>query len=199
MFRVVIIVVVIASFITLIGKYLGPNDLAGCGDSPSKELNCKEVDAIIAVSGGDTKARTEEAVSLFKRGWASQLVLSGAAKDKTGQSNADAMRDIAVALGVPYGQILVDEQSETTKQNANEIAEILKKDGVSSVILVTSAYHQRRASLELANALPGVQIRNHPTPTDNQWSNWWWLTPSGWFLAIGELVRIVMFYLGISR
>lgn len=197
-----VIAIVAAFAVVIIGLsiYLGPNDLAGCGASPSVSGSCQKADAIVAISGGDTTARTNEAIKLYKNGWADKLIFSGAAKDKTGPSNAEAMRREARNAGVPDGDILTEELGETTKQNAENTQAILERNSISSVILVTSAYHQRRASLEFGSRANGsVTIRNHPVSMDNQWSVWWWLTPTGWYLAVGEFVKIIAFYIGGTR
>lgn len=187
----------------LIGIYLSPDDLRGCTSTPAgpeAEGSCKPADAIIAVSGGDTRARTEEAVKLYRNGWAPVLVFSGAAADKTGPSNAQAMRGHALELGVPDSAILVEEASETTHQNAKLSRGVLADNRFGRVILVTSGYHQRRASIEFRKAAGSeLTIINHPVAQDSQWSRWWWVTPSGWWLAISEIVKIVLVYVGVSR
>ncbi len=198
-----IIIIVLLAFIVVVlglGTYLAPNDLASCQTHPSDTKPCQPADAIVAVSGGDTPARTREAVQLYKNGWAPKLIFSGAAKDKTGPSNAETMRRDARAAGVPDTDITTEEYSENTKENAEKVQDIFSRENISSVILVTSAYHQRRASLEFTAQLgDSVTIRNHPVASDNQWSTWWWVTPTGWFLALGELIRIGVFFVGGGR
>lgn len=194
----------VAFFAVIIGLslYLAPDDLLTCDQKPSLiyEKPCQPADAIVAVSGGDTAARTEEAITLYQNGWASKLVFSGAAQDKTGPSNAEAMRRLAIAAGVPSEDIIAEEYSTTTKENAENTQAILRNNDISSVILVTSAYHQRRANLEFEKRANGeVDIRNHPAGSDNQWSRWWWLSPRGWALAASEFFKIAIFYLGGTR
>ena len=192
--------IVLAIVVIIIGLsiYLSPDDLAKCQTQPSSEKHCQAADAIVAISGGDTQARTEEAVTLYQNGWAPLLIFSGAAQDKTGPSNAEAMRQYAVAHGVPAGAIVIEEYGETTKQNAENTQSIFDQRGISSVILVTSGYHQRRAGLEF-NARTNVTVRNHPVSRDSQWSPIWWLTPTGWYLAVSEFVKIIAFFIGGSR
>lgn len=195
-----IVVLAVAITITVLGMYLAPNDLAGCGQGPTSEGRCKKADAIVAVSGGDTPARTKEAVRLYEQGWASSLIFSGAAQDKSGPSNAAVMRRDAISAGVPASAITIEEQGETTKQNADKTQQLLEEKDIKTVILVTSAYHQRRAGLEFSERSDGkVAIVNHPVANDKQWSSWWWLTPGGWYLAIGEFIKIIMFYIGVTR
>ena len=183
--------------VTGIGAYLGPDGLSHCGDYPSSKQDCQADDAIVAISGGDTSARTDQAIQMYKNGWAPLMVFSGAAADKDGPSNAKTMERRAIAAGVPSDKILIDETSETTKQNATNAVNIFDQNHILSVILVTSAYHQRRAGLEFGkDAGSAIKIVNHPVPTDDQWSKWWWLTPTGWYLAVSELFKIAAFYAG---
>lgn len=172
--------------------YLGPDDIAGC-DVPTSSGRCQKVDAIIAVSGGDTAARADEAIRLYKSGWSELLIFSGAALDKSGPSNAKVMRTRAVEQGIPENSIVIDETSATTAENAANTAALAKDLQLRRVMLVTSAYHQRRASIQFNKAFgPDVVIVNHPVANDNQWSNWWWMTPYGWWLGIGEVMEILV-------
>ena len=145
------------------------------------------------MSGGDTMARADEAITLYQNGWANVLIFSGAALDKSGPSNASAMRAHALSKGVPTDAILVEEASETTAENATNTATLTSGRELNRLILVTSAYHQRRTSLEFQRAFgPSVTIVNRPVTNDKQWSSWWWLTPYGWWLGISEVIKILV-------
>ncbi len=193
-------IIALAVIIVGLSIYLGPNDLVSCGQVPNGVKPCQTADAIVAVSGGDTVARTQEAIQLYQDGWAPKLIFSGAAQDKTGPSNAEAMRREAYKHGVPSNDIITEELSATTKQNAENTQSILENNDIASVILVTSAYHQRRAGLEFKKrAADMVIVRNHPVASDNQWSLWWWITPTGWSLAVSEFVKVIAYYMGGTR
>lgn len=175
----------------LIPGFLGPDDLAGCGVTPSSG-NCAQADVIIAVSGGDTVSRAAEAINLYKNGWAPKIIFSGAAEDKSGPSNAAMMEAQALKEGVPQSVVLKEGASNNTEQNATNSDTLIESLHANRVILVTSVYHQRRAYMEFHAKLgPGIQVVNHPAPLDNSWSKFWWLTPNGWFLALGEIARII--------
>lgn len=197
--RIVLFLLFFIISIVLVTKYLSPDDIAKCTAGPSADDGCHAADVIVAVSGGDTNARTMEAIRLYKDNWAPRLVFSGAAHDEDSPSNAAVMRSIAIASGVPQRAITIDEYGRTTKQNAEETADLLKGEAISSMILVTSGYHQRRTSLEFGERFKNVEIRNHPVGQDGQWSVWWWMTPVGWYLALGEIARIILFYVGVTR
>jgi uncharacterized SAM-binding protein YcdF (DUF218 family) len=193
--KLIIFIIIIFAIIVGISAYLQPDDLGSCGEKPSADNNCQSVDAIVAISGGDTSARAESAISLYKNGWSDEIIFSGAADDKTGPSNAAVMKQLAIEAGIPSESIYIDENSETTRQNAENVQMIFAELSVRKAILVTSGYHQRRASLEFNKRTQNVVILNHPVKTDKDWSFWWWATPGGWWLASSELVKIAMFYI----
>lgn len=197
---VVVLLVLFFGIVWLVSSFLGIDDLSNCGDTPSTDAtakeNCKPADAIVAVSGGDTSARAAEAIKLYKAGWATTLIFSGAAADKSGPSNAEVMAQQAVDAGVNPDDIMTENLSETTTENAAETSNIFKQHGITSAILVTSAYHERRAMLEFDKRALGVKIRGHPVASDKQWGPWWWLTPSGWMLAMPEFFRSLILATG---
>lgn len=186
---VVIILIIFFGTVWAINTYLDVDNLRGCSATPSAKTGCESADAVVAVSGGDTSARASEAIKLYQNGWGKMLIFSGAAADKTGPSNAKVMKEQAIAAGISPSVIVLDEVSETTAQNASETSNIFKQHGVKSAILVTSAYHERRAILEFDKRATGVKIRGHPVASDSQWGPFWWSTPVGWSLALSETIH----------
>ncbi|HSX41276.1 MAG TPA: YdcF family protein [Candidatus Saccharimonadales bacterium] len=163
-----------------IGFYLSPQD------------KLEHADVIVAISGGETTSRTAEAVELYKAGYAPKLLFSGAAQDPTGPSNAAAMQKSAERQGVPSSDVLIEESAQNTAQNAEASANVLRSAGAQKIILVTSPYHQRRASLEFHRALgKPVKIINHSAP-DHRWrKSAWWETPYSYNLTISELQKTI--------
>lgn len=182
--------------VTSVSLFLVPDNLAGCEPTPSQEASCVSADAIVAVSGGDTNARTDAAIELYRQGWAPLLIFSGAAQDPQAPSNAQAMKDRAITQGVPADDVVIEEFARNTAENAANTSAFINKRDLSRIVLVTSAYHQRRASLEFGARLGGaVQIVNAPVAQDKQWGRFWWLTPGGWWLASGELIKIAAYHI----
>lgn len=158
--------------------------------SPKDPL--KKSDVIVAVSGGDTTARTIEAVDLYQEGWAPQIIFSGAALDPNSESNASAMKEIAIGKGVPPDAINIEEGADNTRENASRAASLIKALEYESAILVTSPYHQRRAYIEFKNQLgPEYEIINRPAP-DQRWSkSGWWRSPFGWYITASEIPKVI--------
>ncbi|MFH0912224.1 MAG: YdcF family protein [Patescibacteria group bacterium] len=172
--------------VLLVGGVIG----AGFFLSPQDDL--EKADAIVAVSGGETRQRVEEAVNLFEEGWASLLIMSGAAQDDQ-VSNAAVMKQIAISLGVPADKIVIEEAATNTLDNAKLVRDIIEKEKLTKIILVTSPYHQRRAGLSFIKALKGlpVEIINHSS-TDSVWrKNGWWQDDWSRYLTLSELQKII--------
>lgn len=162
----------------------------GLGFFLSPQSDLEKSDAIVAVSGGETSSRTEEAIRLYQEGWAPMLIFSGAALDPNSLSNAEAMRRQALAAGVPGRNIIIEEASANTFQNAQGVAEIVRKSGYTKIILVTSPYHQRRAYMSFKAALPReIRILNHSATDENWRRSQWWANQYSYDLTISELQK----------
>ncbi len=126
---------------------------------PPLERGGVEADAIVVLSGGlidlawlaqpvepsDTSLRRlAYAVSLYRR-LRIPLVIAGGSGDpsRPGLSEGKAMANSAVLLGVPRGDMAVEDSSRNTLENAVNIKGILGEGG--RIVLVTSAYHMERA------------------------------------------------------
>jgi len=156
--------------------------------TPNDEL--VKVDAIIAISGGETATRTNFAIDLYEEGWAPKLIFSGDAFDPLSPSNADVMRQIATLRDVPAEDIVIDESSDNTEENAENAQGLIDSLGYEKVILVTGEYHQRRAYMEFTEQFGDVEVINAPA-NEEQWNdNWWWLSPTGWRLTLAEMIKV---------
>lgn len=162
----------------------------GLGVWLSPQSKLAKSDVIVAISGGETQSRAEEAIKLYKDGWAPKIIFSGAAEDTSGPSNAAAMSAIAIEKGVPAKDILLEEVSQNTTQNALAVADIIKARSYKQIILVTSPYHQRRAYLSFRTALgSGVGIVNH-SAVDHSWRRLgWWTNEYSYKLTVTELQK----------
>jgi uncharacterized SAM-binding protein YcdF (DUF218 family) len=148
-------------------------------------------DVIVALSG-DTGARTETAVDLWKRHYAPLIIFAGASLDPNSVASGELMKRDAVAQGVPDAAILVEPSSTTTEENARLVASLMKAHGLASAILVTSPYHQRRASNLFAQEFAPAKLTfsNYPA-RDPQWDpNTWWLHEPARTLTAVELAKL---------
>jgi len=103
------------------------------------------------------------AVALYKAGKAPLLLLTGGAPEGV-RPEAVQMRDLLTIMGVPADRMVLEVQSRDTHDNAVYSAQILRERGIDRILLVTSAFHMRRA-VALFEA-QGIEVV--PAPTDYQ-------------------------------
>lgn len=146
--------------------------------------------AIVVLSGGETD-RFDHGLELYQQKLAPLLIFSGAAKDD-GPSNAYVMAKDAQEQGVSNQSIIIEGNSRDTYENAKYVLDICREQQIKSILLVTSPYHQRRATLTFAKVFAGsdITINNAPSTLD------WWQTKDWWKnaevspIAKSELIKI---------
>ena len=145
------------------------------------------------------KYRVPVAVEAYKAGRASKLMLCGGKlRDfPDGKySEAEHMRQAALALGVAEEDIVLENSSQNTVENILfaliELQRTLWLNKVRRVLLVTTAYHMRR-SLAIARYLLPKHITVIPCPANdnNTRRDNWMNTPKGIERAKGEAMKIV--------
>ncbi|MGC1308939.1 MAG: YdcF family protein [Phormidesmis sp.] len=105
---------------------------------------------------------------LYNQKRAPKLILSGGrvtwrgGSENAGLSEADDMKEFAIAMNVPASDIVLEGDSLNTRQNAVNVKRILKEQSLNSVLLVTSAMHMPR-SVAIFQKL-GINVI--PAPTD---------------------------------
>ncbi len=88
------------------------------------------------------------------------LVCTGGAtgsNNPMGHTEAGLMRDHLVRAGIAAERIFIDERAMTTAENAVNTLRILQEQGIETLTLVTSGYHQRWAQV-LYNAMAAIYL-----------------------------------------
>ena len=151
-------------------------------------------DYIVVISGGDTIGRTKKGIELYKQAYAPKLLLSGDAADPKSPSNAKVMKTYAIKNGVPEEDIIIEENSKDTKQNATEsILKLIKVGPQQQIILVTSPYHSKRARIEFQKAFKNQTIDAKiisVNANDKNWGRYWWAKPKSLIIATFELLKL---------
>jgi uncharacterized SAM-binding protein YcdF (DUF218 family) len=89
--------------------------------------------------------RLDCGIRLLQAGAAPLLLLSGGGSGPVPE--AEIMRRMALARGVPDAALLVEPRSRDTVENARESARLLRPRGGRSVVLVSDRVHLPRAAL----------------------------------------------------
>ncbi|PCD77467.1 YdcF family protein [Pseudothioclava arenosa] len=107
------------------------------------------------------RRRSEQAARAFHAGRADRIICCGGV-GRHGPSEAEVMRDLLVAAGVPEGAILLETRSSTTWENIAEARALCPE--LQEVLLVSDGYHLPRARL-IARA-QGLVARGEAASTE---------------------------------
>ncbi len=143
-------------------------------------------------------ARMVEAMQLYlackKAAAQCTLIISGGDPLATGKPEALVYQEVFRDLGIEQADILLDQRSQNTFENAKFTSFILKSRNYDKIFLVTSAYHMKRALLYSSH----FGIHATPEIADYSISNISF-SPKGYNLALAdfamhEYVGILRFY-----
>ena len=133
----------------------------------SYRQNTQKADAIVVLTGG--KGRVEEGVRLFRKSRAEFLFFVGVDpsvrksdlyRPKPGDPSAD--------------NVILEKSSRNTLENSIFGRDVIVRSGVHSVLLITSRYHLKRASILFRNSLPkDITIIPYPVDSVNLKESWW--------------------------
>jgi uncharacterized SAM-binding protein YcdF (DUF218 family) len=122
------------------GLIEGVPDLSGSG-TPSHDMQARLVTAV----------RLQRTLRL-------PVIISGGAVHEYRTAEAPVVRRFLLDLGVPKDQVIIEDKSRDTLENARYTAKICADRGFRHPLLVTSAYHMRRSVKAFAsqgmNVLP---------------------------------------------
>lgn len=110
--------------------------------------------------------------------------------------NRDLVIIILEGLGVPLAAINTSAQEVTdTWEEAHEVSNFIEQRGYTSVLLVTSKYHSRRAYLIFKDALKGkATIISIPSPYDSSDPEVWWKRSKDCKRVIMEYQKLLVYY-----
>jgi uncharacterized SAM-binding protein YcdF (DUF218 family) len=171
------------------------------------DADIPKADAIVVLSGSSTYVeRTHKAAELYNQGRAPLVILTD---DNTrgGWSSAqqrnpyfvERAHEELVKQGVPPAQIRVAPGlASGTSEEAVVIKDYAVAQGLHSLLVVTSAYHSRRAlrTLRKTFAATGttVGIVTAPTGWQTPAPAFWWLHLEGWRSVAGEWVKLIYYF-----
>jgi uncharacterized SAM-binding protein YcdF (DUF218 family) len=136
------------------------------------------------VPGWGTYLRCRHAAWLYGEGWRMPVVASGGRQGD--RVMAEIMRDALVAEGVPRESIWLEGESDSTRENAVFSAKLLLPRGIRRIVLVTEAYHMRRAERDFRKE--GFEVEPAPcayrsAEFEGRWEQW---VPNARAITINE-------------
>lgn len=161
-------------------------------------------DALVVLTGSvhGEEARRQEAFRLFGGGRADHLVLSAPNVMYLGEWVPDLMRRYVERVygSAPAGRVvLCPQNADSTLEEAQALRPCLEERGWSSIIVVTSNYHTRRARYgwykAFRDAHPPVRIFVHGVFDGDFEPRDWWRNRRYAKTFLGETTKLVWTYL----
>jgi uncharacterized SAM-binding protein YcdF (DUF218 family) len=137
----------------------------------------QRTDAIVVLTGGSE--RLQVGFELLAGGAARKLFVSGVYRgvevSELLRLSRGAPEELACCIALGY-------DAEDTHGNAREAAAWMRKEGLTSLRLVTGAYHLPRSLMEFRRALPEAEVVPHPVFPKGFREQWWFSPDSAWLL-----------------
>lgn len=115
----------------------------------------KPADVIIVLGAGtrrgadplptQAKLRTDKGIELWRAGLAPTVMISGGKSKVTGLIESNIMAGYAIERGLTPDDIIPEEHSTSTRENAEESLKIMDAKKMETAIIVTSSYHTWRS------------------------------------------------------
>lgn len=153
-------------------------------------------DCIIVISG-DRGDRITQAVNLYNSDYAPIILISGG-KVYHHTTIAKLMKDHALELGIPENSMILEEQADSTYQNAVNCKKIIIDNGFTSAIVVTSNYHMRRTSIVFNKVFKDTDVKLTYSSAKDPFFNakQWWSTNKGIMYTFTEYIKLIGYALG---
>jgi uncharacterized SAM-binding protein YcdF (DUF218 family) len=199
-FRFVAVIIVLAVCVA------GVFAFRGAGRWLVREDPLGPADAIVVLSGS-MPARAEEAGRIFNMGYAHEVWVSRPVSP-AGELEAmgihylgeeDFNRAVLIHEGVPESEVSIFPQPiVNTEQEIEEISAQMRREGKTSVMIVTSAQHTRRVRA-LWRKLAGDDLRLivRAAPQDPFDADRWWRNTSDTFSVVREILGLLNAWTGL--
>lgn len=171
------------------------------------EKTLERADVILVLGGSSVYVeRAQKAAELYKKGIAPKIFLSDDGErggwSRIEQRNTpyvELTRKQLIVQGVAPENIEIFKAiGSGTIYEAREFQKIAAEKNLHSVLIVTSAYHTRRAlwTFEKVSAYEKTEIGIIPAPTGEQTPPpfVWWLSSFGWDVVAGEYVKSAYYW-----
>lgn len=163
-------------------------------------------DALVVLSGSSSYLeRTQKAAELFRQGRAPVVLLTNdhtrggwSQPLQTNPYFVDRATEELIKQGVPAERIrIVPGVAESTRSEALIVKDYAAAHGFRSVLIITSAFHSRRAlrTFRTSFAGTGIIVGLDPSSGLRTSAALWWLSPSGWRDVAGEYIKLVYYWL----
>jgi len=153
-------------------------------------------DAIIILGGEMNGERTRKGAELYRDGVAPKVMLSDGTKMSWRTTAIQEMYDLAMLEGVPAEDLLREEKSRSTYENALYTKELMQSLGYHSAVVVTSDWHAKRSRFifEKVYKGSGIELSYCGTPDDRSDFEGWWKDGEKQQVVLSEWAKTLVYW-----
>ncbi len=155
----------------------------------------RESDLMVVLAGG-ARERLQTARDLYAAGAAPAIMVTSP------EGFPDAPMKWLASNGVPPPVLVAPlRPSSSTLDDALSIGQIIRRKGITSVLVVTSPYHCRRTRLILNRILSGLSSRVTVTASTTLYMDpdRWWESRAGWATIPAEYLKLIWAWMTVPR
>ena len=139
--------------------------------SVGKDIDTQRADAIVVMGAAQydgrpspqLASRLNHAFYLWKNKQAPLIAVTGGKQRADRFTEAETSQRFLENLGVPAAQIIFEDQGHSTYESLRNLIPALQKGDISSVVVVSDAYHLQRSMLTLREL--GIKAQGSATRT----------------------------------
>jgi uncharacterized SAM-binding protein YcdF (DUF218 family) len=155
---------------------------------PDREITtAPKADGIVVLTGGSS--RIADGIELLSQKRGGRMLISGVNRKTTVE---ELVRQTPIHADLYACCIDVGYLAENTIGNAIEARRWVETRNLDSILLVTSAYHMRRAEAEFARQMPDVKIIPFPVISESLALNPWWSSLETTRLLFAEYLKYIV-------
>ncbi len=161
---------------------------------------------VVLILPGSEETRPFVAASLMKAGFADRALVPETranpdVHDGVELPTAETTRQILIRRGIPATKIVtLQGASNSTMSDAMALDRYFQQSGVTDVIIVTSAYHSRRARWTFRQAMPQHQARFRFYGAPNGFDERvWWTSRKGRQAVLSEWLKFLFYIMYHGR
>lgn len=131
------------------------------------------------------KERVNKAVDAYQQKRITKVIFTGGKngisnEEKDNISEAQKMKALAIKQGIKACDIITEEESNNTFENIDNTMNLLKKEKISKIAIITSEFHLKRCMAIMKKKYPNIKTILIPSFDGFTDKNNWYLSDTSW-------------------
>jgi uncharacterized SAM-binding protein YcdF (DUF218 family) len=165
------------------------------------EDKMEKVSALFVLSG-DPWDRGNEAVRLYKQGWAEKIICTGENIPRLfliadiQYPESELTRMNIVSQGVPSAHVELLSKGTSTKEESDFIIDYCRQRNLKKVGVVSAKFHTKRIKNTFSEKFKeaGLELTIFGAPSSVYEENYWWKNEEGLIFVNNEYIKIMYYW-----